>query len=79
MVHEHIFLILLLPFSIGFLIMLSNVLQGGVWTSAQVLEHIYCFINTGSWHANTTLSNKEERLSTPLNFKHGSLISPAYL
>ena len=82
LVHEHIFLIFLLPFSVRFPIMLSNVLQGGRWTSAQVLEpswRVYPFINICSWHGNTTLSNEKERLFIPPNFKHLGFISPSFL
>lgn len=62
--------------------MISNVLQGGGWTSAQALEpswHVYPFINICSWHGKTTLSNEEERLFVPPNFKHLSFISPTFL
>lgn len=57
-------------------------LQGGGWTSAQALEpswHVYPFINICSWHGKTTLSNEEERLFVPPNFKHLSFISPTFL
>lgn len=82
LVYGHIFLVLLLPFSAGFPIMLSNMLQGGRWSSAQALQpswYVFCFINARSWHGNTTVSNEEERLLMPPNFKHLSFISPSFL